>query len=131
MYIYIYIYIDIHIHIYINMYIYIYTYTYIHIYICIYIYVHIFINMLSENVPKYKFFNEETCFSLLYFDTLLRFCYRNRLLLQPKYMHIQFTVLLWNIQTKKESREVRYYKSVNFIVPFVDYKLLQENGIFC
>ena len=78
------------------MYIYIiYIYVYIYyIYIYIYIYVHIFINMLSENVPKYKFFNDETCFGLLYFDTLLRFCYRNRLLLQPKYMHIQFTVLL-------------------------------------
>ena len=50
----------------------------------------------------------------IYIRLTAAFRYRNRILLLPKYMYIQSTVLLWKIQTNWEKMKIRYYKSVNF-----------------
>ena len=51
--------------------------------------------------------------------------YRHRLLLVPKYMHIQFTVLLWN--KKEERRKLWYHKNVNFTAFFVKVHVIANS----
>ena len=42
-------------------------------------------------------------------------------------MHLQFTVLLWNIQTKWEGTKRGYYKSVNFTASFVEVYVIASS----